>query len=69
MKTLAQDIFEVEPDIASEKELLGVGFDKMKDQCGIKTARYLFWYDEDFPADFVSEYFWMQRQTRIRVDQ
>ena len=69
MKTLAQEIFEATPDIATENQLLGAGFDKIKDQRGIKTARYLFWYDEDFPSDFVSEYFWIQRQTRIGVDQ
>lgn len=69
MKTLAQEIFEVTPNITAENELLGIGFDKIKNQRGIKTARYYFWYDEDFPSDFVSEYFWLQRQTRIGVDQ
>lgn len=69
MKTLAQEIFEAKPNITTENELLEVGFDTMKDQQGSKTARYYFWYNEDFPSDFVSEYFWIQRQTKIGVDQ
>ena len=69
MKTLAQEIFEVAPNIAAENELLAAGFDKLKDQRGSKVARYYFWYDEDFPSDFVSEYIRIQRQTRIGVDQ
>jgi len=66
MKTLAQEIFEVTPNITAENELLAAGFDKLKDQRGSKAARYYFWYHEDFPSDFVSEYFWMQRQTKVK---
>ena len=69
MKTLAQQIFEARPGIATEKELLGQGFELMRQQQGSKTARYYFWYHEDFPSDFVSEYFWLQRQVQIGVDQ
>lgn len=69
MKTLAEQIFEENPGIASEKELLSIGFDRMREKEGSKSARYYFWYHEDFPADFVSQYFWMQRHTRIGVDQ
>ena len=62
MKTLAEQIFEVAPGIESEAELLDAGFERMRVEQGLKTARYYFWYQEDFPADFVSEYFWLQRQ-------
>lgn len=62
MKSLAEQIFELNPNIGSENELLGVGFDRMRAQDGTKSARYYFWYHEDFPSDFVSEYFWLQRQ-------
>lgn len=62
MKTLAEQIFEVAPGIDSEAELLDAGFERMRAEQGLKTARYYFWYHEDFPADFVSEYFWLQRQ-------
>lgn len=62
MKSLAEQIFESRPGIDSEAELLDVGFEHMRAQQGLKTARYYFWYHEDFPSDFVSEYFWLQRQ-------
>ena len=62
MKSLAEQIFELNPNINSENELLGAGFERMRAEQSLKTARYYFWYDEDFPLDFVSEYFWLQRQ-------
>jgi hypothetical protein len=37
----------------------------MKTESGIKTARYYFYYHEDFPSDLVSEYFWLQRQIQV----
>jgi hypothetical protein len=63
MKTLAQQIFEANPTIQSENELIDLGFDTMKSEQGFKTARYYFSYDEDFTSDFVSEYFCLQRET------
>ena len=62
MKSLAEQIFEINSGIKTESELLGVGFERMRAEQGSKTARYYFWYHEDFPSDFVSEYFWLQRQ-------
>lgn len=61
-KTLAQEIFEENPNIKSEDELLGIGFERMRKQSGSKAARYYFWYSEDYPADYVSEYFFLQKQ-------
>jgi hypothetical protein len=69
METLAKQIFQENPSIASEDKLLGIGFERMRGKHGLKTARYYFWYDEDYPSDYVSEYFWLQRQARIGVDQ
>ena len=69
MTTLAKQIFQENPGIASESTLLGLGFERLRKEQGLKAARYYFWYDEDFPADYVSEYFWLQRQVRIWVDQ
>lgn len=60
-KSLAVQIFETNPNITDENELLSVGFEQMRKESGLKTTRYYFWYNEDFPSDFVSEYFWMQR--------
>ena len=62
MKSLAEQIFETRPEIQTEGELLDAGFECMRAEQGLKTARYYFWYHEDFPSDFVSEYFWLQRQ-------
>ena len=61
MTSFAEEIFEVNPNIKSENELLGVGFERMRAVEGLKTARYYFWYHEDFPSDYVSEYFWLQK--------
>ena len=69
MTTLAKQIFQENPRIASESEVFALGFERMRKEQGLKAARYYFWYDEDFPADYVSEYFWLQRQVRIGVDQ
>ena len=69
MTTLAQELFAENPRIDSEDQLLGMGFDRMRVQQGLKSARYYFWYNEDFPSDFVSEYFWLQRESKIGVDQ
>lgn len=62
MSTLAEQVFNLNPGIQSEDAVIGLGFDCMRADQGLKTARYYFWYDEDFPSDFVSEYFWLQRQ-------
>jgi hypothetical protein len=69
MKTIAEQIFEANPDIKSEDEVLGQGFDRIRAQSGLRAARYYIWYHEDYPSDLVSEYFWLQRQVRIGVDQ
>lgn len=69
MTTLAQELFAENPRVDSEDQLLGMGFDRMRVQQGLKSARYYFWYNEDFPSDFVSEYFWLQRESKIGVDQ
>jgi len=69
MKTLAKQIFEADPNIKSEAEVLAQGFDRIRAESGIRSARYYIWYHEDYPSDLVSEYFWLQRQTRIGVDQ
>ena len=69
MTSLAKEVFEENPNIISEDQVLNIGFERLRKQEGSKSARYYFWYHEDFPADYVSEYFWLQRQTRIGVDQ
>lgn len=60
MMTLAEKLFQTNPNL-TEAEVLAQGFDLMKKEEGLKTARYYFWYHEDFASDFVSEYFWLQK--------
>ena len=50
------------PDgLTDEKEVLRLGYEDLKATLGKKQADYLFKYDEDFPSDFVSAYFWLQK--------
>jgi len=69
METLAKQIFQENPSVTTENEVLDIGFERLRNQQGLRVARYYFWYNEDFPSDYVSEYFWLQRQVRIGVDQ
>ena len=69
MLSLAEEIFAENPNVTSEDQLLGLGFERLRKQEGSKSARYYFWYHEDFPSDYVSEYFWLQRHVKIGVDQ
>lgn len=69
MTSLAKEIFAENPDIASENQVLDLGFERLRKQQGLKSARYYFWYDEDFPSDYVSEYFWLQRHSKETVAQ
>jgi hypothetical protein len=32
----------------------------MKEQMGLKTARYYFYYHEDYTSDVINEYLWLQ---------
>jgi hypothetical protein len=46
--------------LVTEDEILGAGYTLMKQQMGSKTARYYFYYHEDYPADVISEYRYLQ---------
>ena len=46
--------------LTDEKEVLDKGYEQLKAVVGQKAADYRFNYDEDFPSDFVSAYFWLQ---------
>lgn len=48
--------------LKTEDEILDMAFNLMKQQLGIKTARYYFCYHEDYPSDVVNEYIWLQQQ-------
>ena len=51
--------------LQTEDEILNAGFALMKQQQGVKAARYYFSYDEDYPADLISEYRFFQQQKEV----
>jgi hypothetical protein len=55
-------VFEQDPDITSEDEVLNRAYAIVKADQGNKFARYKFNYDEDFPSDIVSNYFYLKKQ-------
>ena len=65
MSSFAEDVFAINPNITAENDVLDLGFDVVKKALGLKSARYYFWYHEDFPADLVSEYFWLQQEQTV----
>jgi hypothetical protein len=59
---VAKEIFNKRQDITSEDEILNQAYHIVSNEQGQKTARYMFNYDEDFPSDVVSNYFYLQKQ-------
>jgi hypothetical protein len=59
---VAQQVFEHDPDITSEDEVLNRAYAIVKADQGNKFASYKFNYDEDFPSDVVSNYFDLKNQ-------
>jgi hypothetical protein len=48
--------------LTTENDILDMAFNLMKLQLGLRTARYYFYYSEDYPSDVVSEYIWLEKQ-------
>ena len=65
MSSFAEDVFAINPSITAENDVLDLGFDVVKKALGLKSARYYFWYHEDFPSDLINEYFWLQQQKEV----
>ena len=65
MSSFAQDVFAVNPELTAENDILALGFEIVKKAQGLKSARYYFWYHEDFPADLISEYFGCNKNKRL----
>jgi len=65
MSSFAKDVFTANPDLKTDDAVLDLGFETVKKAQGLQAAKYYFWYDEDFPADLVSEYFWLQQQKEV----
>jgi len=53
---------ELPKGLTTENEILNQAFNLMKLQLGLRTARYYFYYSEDYPSDVVSEYIWLEKQ-------
>lgn len=53
---------ELPQGLQTEDEILAAGFKLMKEQMGSKTARYYFYYHEDYPSDLINEYLWLQQE-------
>jgi hypothetical protein len=51
--------------LKTETEILAAGFALMKEQLGLKSARYYFYYHEDYPSDLISEYNWLHEEAKI----
>jgi hypothetical protein len=65
MSSFAEDVFAINPSITAENDVLDLGFEVVKKALGSKSARYYFWYHEDFPSDLINEYFWLQQQKEV----
>jgi hypothetical protein len=65
MSSFAEDVFAINPNITAENDVLDLGFDVVKKALGLKSARYYFWYHEDFPSDLINEYIWLQQQKEV----
>ena len=53
---------ELPKGLQTEDEILAAGFKLMKEQMGLKTARYYFYYSEDYPSDLINKYLWLQKE-------
>jgi hypothetical protein len=49
--------------LTTENEILSAAFNLMKHNLGLKTARYYFYYNEDYPSDTINEYLYLQQES------
>lgn len=45
-----------------EHQILNEAYKVMREQMGSKSARYYFYYNEDFITDIVNEYVYLEKQ-------
>jgi len=53
---------ELPKGLVTEDEILSEGFKLMKEKYGFKSAKYYFYYHEDYPSDLINEYIWLQQE-------
>ena len=61
---LAQRLFELDPALDATgpaAAVLDAAWPMVVQDCGVKSAQWSFWYDEDFPSDVVTAYADLQR--------
>jgi len=70
-ENLAQKVFNVRPNLRSEDDVLNIGYKvAVQDLASQTRAVSLFSRDQDFPSDFVSAYYYLQKQkTGVAEDQ
>jgi hypothetical protein len=62
-ENLAQQVFNVRPNLRSEDDVLNIGYKvAVQDLMSQTRAVSLFSRDQDFPSDFVSAYYYLQKQ-------
>ena len=61
-ENIASKVFSQHPDLTSEDDVLNAAWEHVVRDMGRKKAGHLFNYDEDFPSDLVSSYFYLQKQ-------
>jgi hypothetical protein len=62
-ENLAQQVFNVRPNLRSEDDVLNIGYKvAVQDLASQTRAVSLFSRDQDFPSDFVSAYYYLQKQ-------
>ena len=61
-ENIASKVFSQNPDMTSEDDVLNAAWEHVVRDMGRKKAGHLFNYDEDFPSDLVSSYFYLQKQ-------
>jgi len=60
---LAQKVFDVKPNLASDDDVLNTGYKvAVQDLMSQVRANHLFARDQDFPSDFASAYYYLQKR-------
>lgn len=61
---LAQRLFELDPNLDATGPagaVLDAAWPLVVRDCGVKSAQWSFWYNEDFPSEIVTAYASLQR--------
>jgi Domain of unknown function (DUF6321) len=65
-ENIASKVFSQYPDLTSEDDVLSAAWEHVVRDMGRKKAGHLFNYDEDFPSDLVSSYFYLKKQDAVK---